>query len=181
MDCVLEASNTSDARSPDAWKTLGSSLNTLFDGLLDSILSRPDASTASCAFNWLVYTERPLSMRELQHALAANATRHLWNTKEPLHQAVEPLYHTVNPKTILSALRGLVQVDKGTGVVRFFHSAAGEYFRQHAERFPNAQEMITEACVRILAFACLPCESDFVLIVEHFPLGYCSLIGRRYS
>ncbi|KAF4929095.1 putative ankyrin repeat protein [Colletotrichum viniferum] len=166
VDCVLEASNTSDARSPDAWKTLGSSLNTLFDRLLDSILSRPDASTASCAFNWLVYTERPLSMRELQHALAANATRHLWNTKEPLHQAVEPLYHTVNPKTILTALRGLVQVDKGTGVVRFFHSAAGEYFRQHAERFPNAQEMITEACVRILAFACLPSPSEANWVIE---------------
>ncbi|KAI8293032.1 hypothetical protein K4K59_006011 [Colletotrichum sp. SAR11_240] len=166
VDCVLETSSTSDARSPDAWKTLGSSLNTLFDRLLDNILNRPDVSTASCAFNWLVYTERPLSMRELQHALAANATRHLWNTKEPLHQAVEPLYHTVNPKTILSALRGLVQVDKGTGVVRFFHSAAREYFRQHAERFPNAQEMITEACVRVLAFACLPSPSEANWVIE---------------
>ncbi|KAL3303002.1 ankyrin repeat-containing protein [Colletotrichum asianum] len=166
VDCVLETSSTSDARSPDAWKTLGSKLNSLFARLLDSILSRPDASTASCALNWLVYTERPLSVRELQHALAANATRHLWNTREPLHQAVEPLYHTVNPKTILSALRGLVQVDKGTGVVRFFHSAAGEYFRQHSERFPNAQDMITEACVRILAFACLPSPSEANWVIE---------------
>ncbi|KAF9876317.1 ankyrin repeat-containing protein [Colletotrichum karsti] len=167
LDCLLEAPYSEpDGKSPAAWTAMDTKLGLFFDGLLERVLSQPDTSATCCAFRWILFARRPLSMRELQHALADNATKHLWNTKEPLHQAVEPLYHTVEPDTVIAALRGLVRVDKITGMVSFFHSAAEGYFRQRSERFPNAQEEITASCVRLLTFACLPSPSEANWVIE---------------
>ncbi|KAF1811509.1 ankyrin [Eremomyces bilateralis CBS 781.70] len=107
------------------------------DGQLDN-----DRSLARCALSWITYAQRPLTTRELCHALA-----------------IEPDDKTLNNDSVddvedvISVCAGLVTVDEESNVIRLVHYTTQEYFeRIRLEWNPSAQEAITVACLTYLSF-----------------------------
>lgn len=104
---------------------------------------RRKAQRAEEVLSWISYAERPLTIRELQHALAT----------EPgdmeLDEDALP-----DEDLPISVCAGLVTVDMESNVVRFVHYTTDEYFRRIREvRFPIAQTKITETCLTYLSLA----------------------------
>ncbi|KAK4191238.1 hypothetical protein QBC35DRAFT_538128 [Podospora australis] len=97
---------------------------------------------AKSVLSWIVFARRPLTLLELQHALA-----------------VSPGDPSLNPEKvpatdgIISACEGLVTVENGSGIVRLMHPTAQEYFEKHQDSwFPGAEARITAACLAYLSF-----------------------------
>ncbi|KXH67729.1 hypothetical protein CSAL01_01498 [Colletotrichum salicis] len=113
---------------------LDKSLTQIFDDLTRGVLSRPGSGFAWEVIQWLTFSVRPLTIRELQHALAADVLEDLETLSEI--------------KTIISDLDGIIHYDNQTEIVRFFHQSVREYFLiTHGERFPRAHEKLTSRCI----------------------------------
>ncbi|KAB8976012.1 hypothetical protein FH972_026890 [Carpinus fangiana] len=123
-----------------------------------------DAGLAKQILSWIVYAKRPLSITELQHALAVQDDANF--------DAVDLL----NPQDILSVCAGLLTVDENTRIVRFLHYTAQEYFEKMPQIWlQDAQAAIALACISYLckdAFATGVCDSDaaFEKRLRDFPL-----------
>lgn len=87
-----------------------------------------------------MHSERRLTLKELQHALAVRD-----NMKE-LNEDFIP-----QPGIILSLSAGLVVLDEQSSIVRLVHYTTQEYFERHQEQwFENAETEITITCVAYL-------------------------------
>ncbi|KAF8132702.1 ankyrin repeat-containing domain protein [Mycena galopus ATCC 62051] len=133
-------------------------LNALPEGLYrsyDIAMQRIDAQnkedrrTAHLTIIWVANAKRPLTIKELQVALA-----------------IEPDMQQVNEENlmdidiILSVCAGLVIVDKGSSVVRLVHYTTQEYLDSiQAQKFPDAQTEITHTLLTFLAFDGYPDSS----------------------
>ncbi|KAK0216574.1 hypothetical protein EDD85DRAFT_436563 [Armillaria nabsnona] len=92
-------------------------------------------------FCWVAFAKRPLTILELQHALAMRSGTTELNTNRIL-----------NLDIISRACIGLVVVD-GQGYVRFTHPTIEEYFiSQKRTLFPGLQESITSTCLTYMSF-----------------------------
>ncbi|OTA03559.1 hypothetical protein A9Z42_0040430 [Trichoderma parareesei] len=91
---------------------------------------------------WVAYAQRPLSIHELQHALAISGSP----------GGIEKKYLRQKDE-IISDCCGLLVQDLD-GIVRYVHYSAQDYFyRIRAERFPNFDRQITIACARYLSIS----------------------------
>jgi hypothetical protein len=102
---------------------------------------------------WVFYTLRPLTVRELQHALAV----------EPETSELDE--GDVPDKELLTSLcAGLVVTDRKSNIIRLAHYTAQEYFeRTGVDWFPGAQKDIAMTCLQYLSFDALLdgyCSSD---------------------
>ncbi|KAK0216572.1 ankyrin repeat-containing domain protein [Armillaria nabsnona] len=92
-------------------------------------------------FSWVAFAKRPLTILELQHALATRSGTTELNTNKIL-----------NLDIISRACIGLVVVDS-RGYVRFTHPTIEEYFiSQKRTLFPGLQESITSTCLTYMSF-----------------------------
>jgi ankyrin repeat protein len=92
--------------------------------------------------SWITLATRPLSATELQHALATKAG------KPELDEDFLP-----EVDTMISVCAGLVTVDHQSGIIRWVHYTAQEYFESiWASWVPNAQVDITTTCLTYLSF-----------------------------
>ncbi|KAH8682874.1 hypothetical protein BGZ60DRAFT_443458, partial [Tricladium varicosporioides] len=91
---------------------------------------------------WLIFAERPLTITELQHALAVRAG------DKVLHES-----RLVSEKTLTSACAGIVSVDQCTKTVSLAHYTAEKYLRNNTSTlFKEVQSNIAEACLVYLCF-----------------------------
>ncbi|KAK2753386.1 hypothetical protein FQN55_003515 [Onygenales sp. PD_40] len=97
---------------------------------------------AMSTLQWITHARRPLSAKELQHALAVEI-----GEVELDEENVSEI------EDILSACGGLVTVDEETGIIRLVHYTTQEYFEQtQSHWFPDAETNITKACMAYLSF-----------------------------
>jgi hypothetical protein len=108
---------------------------------------------AKQVLSWITCAKRPLTMMELQHALAVEVGESTLD-RDNLPQAED----------MVSVCAGLVVIDEETGIIRLVHYTTQEYFERTQERwFPNARTDITTICLTYLSFSIFEsgfCESD---------------------
>ena len=92
--------------------------------------------------SWIVCAKRPLTTRELQHALAVEVG------ESELNDCKLP-----EIEDMVTVCAGLVTVDEGSGIIRLIHYTTQEYFEQtRTSWFPKAEVEITKICITYLSF-----------------------------
>lgn len=127
----------------ESLKNLPSGLDAAYDDAWVRIESQlPDeVQTAKEVLSWVSCATRPLSTRELQHALAIEDNLSFLDED-----------NIPDIEDVLGVCVGLVTVDE-EHVVRLVHYTAQEYFEQHqAKIFPNGQSDIGSKCIQYLCF-----------------------------
>jgi hypothetical protein len=92
--------------------------------------------------SWITYAQKPLTTRELCHALAV----------EPGESELDP-DNIPDIEDMVSVCAGLVIVDDESTIIRLVHYTTQEYFERIRESWnPRAQQEITSACLTYLSF-----------------------------
>ncbi len=92
--------------------------------------------------SWIACAERPLTILELQHALAVE-----------VGDSDLDIQNFEKTERIVSVCAGLVTVDDESGIIRLVHYTTQEYFESTQQQwFPNAESEITTICVTYLSF-----------------------------
>ena len=115
-----------------------------YEGALHRINSQPDSQQeiARKILTWISYAQRPLSISELQHALAVEPNTLMVETCRFLRREELTLY-----------CAGLVIIDEKSDMVRFIHYTLQEYFEMHrAVQLPDGDSMLAKSCLRYLLF-----------------------------
>lgn len=100
---------------------------------------------AKRVLSWVTCAKRPLTIFELQHALAV-VVGELELDEENLPEIED----------MVSVCAGLITVDEEKNIIRLIHYTTQEYFeRTHISWFPNAQTNVAMACVTYLSFDAL--------------------------
>ncbi|OJI98047.1 hypothetical protein ASPVEDRAFT_37480 [Aspergillus versicolor CBS 583.65] len=95
------------------------------------------------ALMWVACSKRPLSVAELEQALAVQGFKD--TDHKPRQVPMVPM------KTILSACLGLVTVNPSADSIVFAHKTAHEYFStSREEHFPSAEGEMTRTCLSML-------------------------------
>jgi hypothetical protein len=111
---------------------------------------------AKQVLSWITCAKRPLTVLELQHALAIEVG------KPKLDEENLP-----DIEDIVSTCAGLVIVDEESNIIRLVHYITQEYFeRTWTFWFSNAQSDITVTCVTYLSF-------------HTFETGFCFYVKNR--
>ena len=115
--------------------------------------------------SWIFCAKRPLTTRELQHALAVEVGESELNE----HKLPEI-------EDMVTVCAGLVTIDEESGIVRLVHYTTQEYFEQTQNSwFPKAEDEIAKICITYLSFRVFEsgfCEtsSDFEDRLQRNPL-----------
>jgi ankyrin repeat protein len=128
----------------EALKSLPKSLHDSYDNAMKRIKEQneEDQHIAHSALTWTVNAKRPLTVEELQVALAV----------EPGAQQLDD-DNFLDIEIILGVCAGLVIVDEKLSVVRLVHYTTQEYFDGIQEQqFPDAQMEITCTLLTFLSF-----------------------------
>ncbi|KAJ7711133.1 ankyrin repeat-containing domain protein [Mycena olivaceomarginata] len=144
-----------DGRESEVAKALSdvpSSLESIYDRILQNITNPDMLSTVCRAINWLIFATRPMELDEIIDALAVDFN------KEPLR-----FYpgDRMRPKVLLAACAGLVTVSDTT--LKLAHASVKEYFLMptRAKDFysdvSEAHRLISQTCISYL------CSFDDVL------------------
>lgn len=106
---------------------------------------------AQKVLSWITYSQRPLTVIELQHALAAE-----FGDTELDSDNIE------DEDLIVSVCAGLITVDDESKVIRFIHYTTQEFFENvEKEWLSDAQLKISMSCIAYLSF-------------DTFSSGWCS-------
>ncbi|PBK81206.1 hypothetical protein ARMGADRAFT_812790, partial [Armillaria gallica] len=137
----------------DALKELPDNMKNAYDETMERVKhqGKHKSVLASRIFGWIVFARYPLTMLELQHALA-----------------VELGTTTLNPDNLCSkdllgsVCGGLVVIDQTRqdgDIVRFVHYTTQEYFMSQKDSlFPQFQETIARTCLTYMLFNDLDIE-----------------------
>jgi len=102
-----------------------------------------DSSSARLAWrvlSWLSYAFEPLTVRQLQHALAVELGDTTFDDEA-----------MTDPEDLVSVCAGLVTIDDESQIIRLIHYTTQEYFEQVRDRlFPGAQVDIAGVCLTYL-------------------------------
>ncbi|KAF8139248.1 ankyrin repeat-containing domain protein [Mycena galopus ATCC 62051] len=131
-----------------ALKDLPRSLRDSYDIVMQRIegQNEHDKTIAFSTINWVVNAKRPLTVPELQAALAV----------EPDARRLDE-DNLIDIDIILSFCAGLIIVDEKLAVVRLVHYSTQEYFDTIlVQCFPNAQTEITHTLLTFLLFDGFP-------------------------
>ncbi|KAI5782081.1 hypothetical protein DFH27DRAFT_579715 [Peziza echinospora] len=142
IEAVAECVNSNELR--EAMRRLPGGLDATYDNALERISSQGPRrlGLAKTILMWITYAVRPLSMKELQHALAV---------KEGDGSLDEGA--VIWEDELLSICGGLVVIDHEAGTVRLIHTTTQEYLvRRGPELFMSPHERITLACFHYLSF-----------------------------
>ncbi|KAF4998533.1 hypothetical protein FDECE_11751 [Fusarium decemcellulare] len=159
----LKAVRACLSKLPTGTEAYGRAYEEAMERIERQVVDREDL--AKQVLSWLTHEKRPLSVTELQHALAVEVgDRDLDETNLPYIE------------DMVSACVGLVTVDRESDIVRLVHRTTQEYFVQTWKRwFPNAENDITATCVTYLSFdtfgrGSCPTDEAFEQRLEQYPL-----------
>ena len=151
----------------DALTALPEGLNDTYDKTMERIHSQyPDqASLARKVICWLFHAYQPLTMLEVQHAVAVEiGDQSLDDDKIP------------EEGLLLSVCSGLVTYQKESGFLALVHYTFQQYLERKADSlFPEAQIEIVQTCLTYLSFdefGLGPCRDDqrFEIRLQRYPL-----------
>jgi len=105
---------------------------------------------------WITCAKRPLTIIELQHALALQ-----------VGDSALDIENIPEIEDMVSVCAGLVTIDEESGIIRLVHYTTQEYFeRTQKDWFPNAAIDITRICVTYLSFSVF--KSGFCQTIDEF-------------
>ncbi|KAI9828700.1 MAG: hypothetical protein M1832_001803 [Thelocarpon impressellum] len=132
---------------------------------------------AKQVLSWITYAKRPLTVLELQHALAVELN--------------EPCLDPDNLKDVadmVTVCAGLVTIEQESRNIRLVHYTTQEYLeRIHLKSDPSIQQKIAATCLTYLsfdAFQCGRCASDEMfenLLSQHPLLDYAAENWGHYA
>ncbi|KAK7409497.1 hypothetical protein QQX98_008347 [Neonectria punicea] len=123
----------------DRTEVLTSAYGWIMDRINDQ--KRGNRELAKRVLSWIAFTNRPLSIIELQHALAVRAGDAELDGDKMLHI-----------KDVVSVCTGLVTLDEESQVVRLVHYTAQDYLWQTRDQWsPDADSDIATACIAYLS------------------------------
>ena len=161
MNSLKLQDNVRDVRK--AMKNLPRELDGIYDDAMKRIQSQDmqKIKRGKQVLSWICYAVRPLSVAELQHALAVD-----YEDESLEREAIPP-----NVDALVSTCAGLVTVDQESGIIRFVHYTTQRFFeRTRADYFLGAPIEISMTCLTYLSF-------------KDFQAGACpsNLLSRRIS
>jgi len=142
MDSLAKKQNKRDIRQ--GYKNLPKEINGTYDEAMKRISSQDDEDVqlAKQVLSWLLYAQRPLTVTELQHALAT----------EPEARALDE-EALPDEDLLVSVCAGLVVVENESAIIRLVHYTTQEYFeRVQMHLFPTAKIDIAASCLTYLMF-----------------------------
>ena len=144
MDSLATKSSVKAIR--EALKAIPRKLEETYDLVMQRISDQneDDANLARRLLSWLTYSVRPLTVVELQHALAIEPGQD--------HLDSDSL---IDEEIMLSVCAGIVTIEDESNLIRFIHYTTQEYLERIRDaRFPTARLEITEACIQYLQQEC---------------------------
>lgn len=103
---------------------------------------KEDADFAKAVLTWLVFSRRPPSPRELQHAMAVNLEA------TEIDEDDLPILDM-----FITTCAGLVEIDSEVDSVRLTHYTVFEFLTNSSNAlFPDAEVKITRVCLKYLSF-----------------------------
>lgn len=148
--------------SKNTLRKLKSALHSLPEGLektYDEVWHRikaqnpDDAELAARVIYWVFHASRPLTIAEIQHALAV----------EPGDTFLDE-DNIPNEEVLVSVCAGIILVQRESDTLSLVHYTTQEYFeRRGVEHFPSAQQEILRSCLTYLMFDEFnsgPCKTD---------------------
>ncbi|KAJ7487141.1 ankyrin repeat-containing domain protein [Mycena latifolia] len=168
LDRVLSC----DGRESQVTKALSempTSLESLYDRILQDIADPDMVSTVSRTITWLMFSKRPMKLEEIIDTLAFEFDR------QPLQ--FNPA-ERMRPKALLAAWGGLVTVLEGT-TVKLAHASVNEYFlsAQRPRNLYGHSAFSEQAAHLLIARTCVAylCNFDRILDdkadVQRYPLA----------
>ena len=151
-------------------RDLPKELNGIYDEAFRRIWSQgaEDISLARRVLSWIFHAQRPLTVAELQHALAV--------TLGESHLDKEAL---IDEDLLVAVCAGIVAVDGRSGIIRLVHHTTQEYLEQiRQDLFPTAHVEIARTCLTYLSFEEIASglhygSFDFLTQLRLFPfVGY---------
>ena len=136
-----------------AIQNLPKGLDTAYNGAIERIEAQASdhVELAKGVLSWITHAKRPLSVMELQHALAVEAG------ETELHEDNIP-----EVEDMASFCAGLVVIDEESNIIRLVHYTTQEYFERICPSWiPDAQTNISKTCLAYLSF-------------DVFSVGFCS-------
>lgn len=124
----------------------------VYHGAMERISSQMDGfrSLAMRSLSWVVHAMRPLTPRELQHALSVEGSAGELDKD-----------NIVDIELATSVCAGLLTVDEKSNIIRLVHYTGQEYFEAAgAHWFPTAHRDITVDCLNYLSFDILGPDFD---------------------
>ncbi|KIW12585.1 hypothetical protein PV08_09863 [Exophiala spinifera] len=144
----LQLDSLQEKCTPKAVRKALAMLPNDLDGMYDETLLRIENQSkdykelALQILEWIVFAVRPLTVNELQIALAVE------NGTQEIDES-----NFVDPELLTSVCAGLVILDQASSVIRLVHYSTQEYFRRmRLSRFANAQFHIGSTCLTYLSF-----------------------------
>ena len=125
-------------------QSLPEGLDDTYDEVMSRILAQhPDyVALARKVIYWVFYAVRPLTLKEVQHALAV----------EPNDTSLDE-DSIVDEDLLVSVCTGIITVQHESGVVGLVHYTAQQYLERKAQKyFPDAQHEIVRTCLTYLSF-----------------------------
>ncbi|KAI9774757.1 MAG: hypothetical protein M1839_001624 [Geoglossum umbratile] len=155
MDSLATKATRKDVRK--ALETLPKELYDTYNEAMQRIDSQNNdyRQLAKRVLFWISFALRPLTLKELQHALAVEPD------ESELDQDNIP-----DEELLASVCAGLVTIDHKSSIIRLVHYTAQEYFGLVDVRkawFPGAQTSIATTCLTYLSFGVFangPCPND---------------------
>jgi hypothetical protein len=151
MESLAKKQNRKAVRT--ALKNLPKALDDTYDEAIERICNQDgdDAQLAKKALSWISYAMRPLTVKEIQHAVAVEPSEKELNEEALPHEEL-----------LISVCAGIVTIDQESNIIRLVHYTTQEYFeRNRVNIFPHGQTSITQTCLTYLSF-------------DVFADGYCS-------
>lgn len=136
-------------------ESLPDDLNVTYDEIWERIKAQnpDDADLAKKVVYWVFHAGRPLTVPELQHALAVE-----------LGDTTLDVDSIPDEDLMISVCAGIVSVQGDSNTVGLVHSTTQEYFeRKAAEFFPEGERDILRICLTYLSFEEFeagPCDTD---------------------
>ena len=101
-----------------------------------------DAKIANCVLGWIVHATRPLTVREVQHALAVKPGQVEFDEES-----------IVDEEVLVSVCLGLITMDHTSQQLSLVHFTAQKYLERNQLEFqPNPHCAITSTCLTYLSF-----------------------------
>ena len=141
IDVILQEITTHRRRQKLRAITDGLGLGSAYGETLGRIKRQGGAKErlGMAALMWISYSERPLKIVELCHALAVEIGSPNLNAED-----------VPSMGALLVCCQGLVAVDKEASTVRLIHFTVQEYLRAHPELFGRVHSTMAETCLSYL-------------------------------
>ncbi|MCJ1468876.1 hypothetical protein MMC07_007506 [Pseudocyphellaria aurata] len=141
-------------------------LNRAYDDAIERIKGQlpGDKTLATDVLSWILHARRPLTTKELCHALAVRPGDKMLDQE-----------NVIDAEDVVSVCAGLVTVDEESGIIRLVHYTTQEYFQQVQEEWnSHAQLKIASTCLTYLSLNCFqsgscPTEKLFTSRLEQNP------------